>query len=200
MKTWDAFYKFCQQDLPGCTSFAAANELRNAAQEFFERTKVWRVDLDPVTTNASEDTYEFDIDECQLLVKVMSAKLDDQDLVLLQPGDEITMSGTASILVLDQTQFVLMTQPGARQKVYVKAIMKPSHTATGIDDRIFDQYAEAIGHGAKARLMNKPGKTYSSPALAAQEREMFESAIAKTLMQAAKGYSSAPLRTRASFI
>ena len=200
MKLWASFYSYYLQDLPGCTSFAAVNELRRAAQEFCERTKVFRVDLDPTTTNASEDTYEFEIDEEQMLVKVMSAKLDTQDLKLLLPGDEITMSGTAAMLVLDQTQFTLMTQPAARQKVYVKAVMKPSNSSTGVEDFIFDQYAEAIAHGAKSRLMNKAGKTYTNPALAQQEKQEFEAAISKTLMRAAKAYSSAPLRTRASFI
>lgn len=198
MKLWTDFYDNYLRDLRGCTSFAAANELRRATQEFCDRTKVWRVSLDATTTNAKEDTYDFEIEEEMLLVKVMSAKLDEQDLKILLPDDDIRTGG--ALLVLDHTQFLLTTQPAARQKVYIKAIMKPSELATGVEDYIYDQYAEKIAYGAKARLQSLADRPYSHPALAQENQERFETAIANVIMRTAKANSSAPLRTKANFM
>lgn len=197
MKTWADFYTFYLADLPGCTSFAAANELRRAAQEFCGRTRVWRVDLDPTITNAKEDTYEFELEDDWLLCKVLAAKLDDADLNILTPSDDLR--GATGILPLDQTQFTLFPQPGAKQRVYITAALKPSNEADGVEDYVFDHYAEKIAYGAKARLMMRPNKPYSDPAMAERFEEKFEQAIADATWNAAKAYSQAPLRTRAKF-
>ena len=73
--------------------------------------------------------------------------------------------------------------------------LKPSASAAGIDERLFNEYREAIIHGALARLMLSPRKPYTHTQLAQYHQQQFliETAIAGT--RAARSFTRAPLRT-----
>lgn len=197
MKTWLDFYDYYLTDLPGCTYFAAANAIRQAAQEFCARSHAWRVTMDPTITIAGISSYEFDIDRTQEIVKVLSAKLGGQDFpVLLYEVDE----SDRGILVLNQREFAVQPTPDADLELVLKVIMKPSNTALGVEDFLYAAYAESIAYGAKYRLMEAFDKPYSNPRGAIANKQRFDDAIGSARVKAAKSYSSAPLRTRASFL
>jgi hypothetical protein len=199
MKDWLSFHDYYLADIPGCTYFAAANQIRMAAQEFCKRSKAWRATLDPVKTVA-KDNYIYDFDRTREIevVKLLSATLDGHPLDPLLPDqDDGRQRG---ILALNGREFVLFPTPAAGLNVVAKAILAPSNTATGIDDKLYAEYAEAIAFGAKYRLFNTENKPYSNPQAAANNFDLFETAIGRATIRAAKAYSSAPLRTSASFL
>lgn len=196
MKTWADFYDFCHADVPGVSTFAAERELRRAAQEFFEKTKCWKADLDPVYLFPGIESYDVDVPKGATVVKIEQATdAGGHHLNLLTPGQ-----GGTGIAFQTQLQFLAIPVPTARSIVKLRAVLMPNHAATGIEDALFDQYAEIIGRGAKARLYLQPQKTYTNPELAAVEKEEFTLAIAREKVAAAKGFSGAPLRTKPQYL
>lgn len=196
MKTWADFYDFCHADVPGVSTFAAERELRRAAQEFFEKTKCWKADLYPVYLFPSIDVYDLEVPKGSTIVKVLQATdAGGNHVNLLTQGQ-----GGAGIAFQTQLQFRAVPMPSGRSIVKLRAVLMPNHAAQGIEDALFEQYAEVIARGAKARLYLQPQKTYTNPELAAVEKEEFTLAIARERVAAAKGFSGAPLRTKPQFL
>jgi hypothetical protein len=196
MKTWIDWYDFYLRDLPGLTSFAAANELRKAAQEFCRRTGVWRKTMDTMTLTAT-DIHDFELSSTEKVVKITSAKLNGQTLDPLtreQLDDQ-----NRGITAISATQFQLYPEPASGDTLDLKVTLTPSNTALGVEDFIYDDYAEAIAYGAKARLMRRKDTDYYDPAEAEVNEARFERAISQAHFDAAKGKTRAPLRTRGSF-
>lgn len=195
MKTWADFYQFCGADVPGVSIFAAERELRRATQEFCERTKAWKEDLDPAHIFPNVDLYDVEVPKGATIIKITEIRQDGHAIHLMTPD-----SGYSSgIEFISPVQFRVVPMPVSRSRLTMKAVLQPDHGAPGVADLIYNQYAELIGAGAKARLYLQPEKPYTNPALAAVEREKFEQGIARVKLDAAKGYSGAPLRTRAFY-
>ncbi len=195
MKTWADFYNFCHADVPGVSTFAAERELRRAAQEFFEKTKVWKVDLDPVYLFSNVEEYDVAIPAGVTIIKIATARDANgycTDLLSTGPG-------VAGITFINQNTFRVWPAVTGDRQIHMQAVVMPSHSSLGIDDALFEQYAEVIARGAKARLYLHPQKPYTNPELASICREEFAMAIAREKIAAAKGFSGAPLRTRPQF-
>ena len=195
MKTWADFYQFCGADVPGVSIFAAERELRRAAQEFCERTKAWKEDLDPAYIFPNVELYDVETPKGATILKIAEIKQDGHNIHLMTP-DSGYRSGVEFISPM---QFRMVPMPVSRSILRMRAVLQPDHDAPGVADLIYNQYAELIGAGAKARLYLQPEKPYTNPALAAVEKEKFEQGIARVKLDAAKGYSGAPLRTRAFY-
>lgn len=198
MKTWSDFHAYYLNDLADCTFFAAENEIRQAAREFCEKSRAWRVRLDPITTVAGVPRYDFDRTNEMELVQLLRATLNGNTPLDLLPND--VGDTVRGVLALSPREFELRPLPRGGDVLQLTAAMQPSNTAKGLDDVLFSMFADAISLGAKARLLDKDGKPYSNPAKAAQYRERFEAKIADAMVKAAKSFSSAALRTRASFM
>lgn len=191
------FYDYYLADINGCTYYAAENELRKAAQEFCQRTKASVVRMSPILLFAGIDTYEFDVEKQHVLVRLEEAKLDGKQLDILL-RDSLSTGG--SIRPLSDTSFQLTPFPSDGQRLEIRAIVKPSNKATGLDDELYAQYAEAISYGAKARLYLQPDKPYTNPNLAMTHKAMFDEAIGIASQRVAKSYSRAPLRTAGHYL
>jgi hypothetical protein len=196
MKTWADFYDFCHADVPGVSTFAAERELRRAAQEFFEKTKCWKAELAPVYLFPKVELYDLEVPKGATIVKILEAKDDaGNDVNLLTQGD-----GRAGLLFVSQLQFEAVPIPTSRMIVKMRAVLMPDHAAAGIEDGLFNQYAEVIARGAKARLYAQPQKTYTDDGRAESLQRQFELAIAREKVAAAKGFSNAALRTKPQFL
>jgi hypothetical protein len=198
MKLWPDFYDQYLGDVPGCTYFMAENELRQAAREFCERSQAWRARMEPITTVAGRRLYSFDYNSRYDVCKVIGASLDGQYIHIMLPGDEI-QAGASGLLALNQRDFELYPTPAGGLTLQISAILKPSMTAQGLDDALYAEYAPAIAQGAKARLFIQANQQYTNPGAAAACRETFDQQVGRATIRAAKAYSRAPLRTRASF-
>lgn len=198
MKLWADFYSYYLNDVPECTYVTAENALRMAAQEFCDRSKVWLVILDPITTANGIQVYDFDLDRAQEISKVMEVKRAGQVVpVLLADSMKTQRNG---LIALNQREFFVQPAPGAGEQIVIKAFLKPSNIATGVEDFIYAEHARTIAAGAKAELFSMTNQPFSNPQAAAYERSKFDSMVADATIKAAKAYSSAPLRTRASFM
>lgn len=196
MKTWDDFYGLVHADVPGVLGLAAARALRQAAHEFCEKTKVWRLELDPVYLFPKVDLYDVDVPKGVTIVKIENGTYADGTPADLRAAG---YQGTG-LHFLSQLQFRAVPMPTARAIVRFMAIVVPSTDSAGISDELFNQYGEIIAKGAKARLYAQPQKTYTDAALADLLRAEFELEIAREKISAAKAFSDAPLRVKAQFL
>ena len=75
-----------------------------------------------------------------------------------------------------------------KQSLTLRVALKPTRSATTIDDFIFEEYAETIGHGAITRLALSPGKPYTNPQLAAARNGLYNAGLNVARDRAQKGY------------
>lgn len=198
MKSWVDLYDYALADIPDCSHFMAANALRRAAQEFCARTKAWRVNLGAKRLVAGISAYDFDVEPTQEVCELISATLDGQPIDPLTP--EQSGSGARGVLLLSEREYSVEPTPAGSAILRMRVALRPSNTATGIEDFLFAAYAKDIGKGAKAELFGMTNQPFSNPGAAQAERGEFDAAIARTALRVAKGFSGAPLRTRPSFL
>lgn len=202
MKTWDYFLRDVLPDVPGCPEPVAEHALLRAAQAFCERTKVWKLWLDPIQTVAGIMDYEIELEQRTELVQLVQATLDGRELDLrpyeILPADwRDNQAGLGPLVATpDRKNIVLLPAPTTEVFLRVEAILRPSNAAEGVEDFLFDLYVEPIALGAKARLMQQPGKPYSNPTEAAACESRFNSAMATLSVKKWRGFSSAMPRSR----
>ncbi len=205
MANWSAFFPDLLPHVIGCTDPLAAQEVRRAATEFFRRTRAWVEWLDPVTTANGVREYDLDLPNQSDVVRVERATLDGQPFTvgsfresesntarLPQTGNGLTS--------LDRKTFILDREPAAGRLVEIRVSLMPSKNATGIADRLYDQYADDILFGAKHRLMTLATTPFFNPQLAAQAKAAFDAAIATRNVDAWRGHTGNTPRARPKWI
>jgi len=70
----------------------------------------------------------------------------------------------------------------------LRVALKPTRSATTIDDLIYEEYAETIGHGAITRLALSPNKPYSNAQLAAARNALYTAGLNVARQRAQDGY------------
>lgn len=203
MKTWDAFYPYVLPDVIGASDPQVSQALVLAAREFCDRTLVWQVDADPITTTPGVSEYDFDTSNNQEVIKFVSATLNGRDLPVIAEGDlpsnwRSNLSNQRECaFTLDRSIFTIVPTPAAAYDMTTKMVVRPSIKAAGVEDRIFNQYAAQIAFGAKAMLMMANSQPFSNPALAGVNRALFEDAIHRAALTNQRGYSGRRRRVSA---
>lgn len=205
MKTWDKFFLDVMPDVPGCPEPIAEHAIKRAAQEFFESTRVWRVWMDDITTALNNSEYDIGLPRNSELVRIERATLAGREIELATadclPADWKTNSSSlpASIHTVDRKTVTLLPAPKAISVMLIEVTLKPGSSAAGIDDFLFDQYAETIAIGAKARLMKQPGKPYTNLNDAMLLAAEFKQAMATIGVVEMRGSSSHRARSSGRF-
>lgn len=184
------------------------HEIRQAAIGFCERTWVWK-ERDTVSIRGGTGEYDIPTPPGGSLVMVESVRVGGERLKPATPDDLNrlwrdweTVSGQPTVYTqFSDTIITLAPKPDydLAAGLSIRASYKPTRSAEKVPDILFDNYADAIGHGAVARVLETRGNPYGDPRLAVYHAQQFESAINQALMQAARGFTRAPLRTRAYF-
>lgn len=193
-------------DVPGCPDPLITNALRRSAEEFYARSLIKRVELDAVTTVSATAEYALTLPTGYVLAKALHVWLDDLEITPIGMDDRDGICSTWRdetdepdyFYLPDPEHIGLFKTPDGAYTVVVEAALQPSYTATDIDDWVYQQFREGLAHGAKARLMEQPGKSWSSEA-AVYHNDMFEQAIDKAMDKANRGFARSPKRTRAVF-
>jgi hypothetical protein len=196
MASWIDLYESYLTDVPGCTYKMATLALRTAAQAFCEKTRAWRVTLDPVITRANQTDYEFDLSSEQEIVRVLSAKLDGKDFPVVLDGRQVDRG----LIVHDPFTFSIFPAPPAGQRLDIHVALEPSNTASTLDDLVVRKHITTIIAGAKSELLGKKNQPYSDPVGAIEQRSLFDAGVDHVIGQLATKFSSGQNRVRASFM
>lgn len=183
MALWSAAYSELRPDVPGCAEPSMDQALRQAATEFFRRTRAWRVWLTPIEILAAERSYTIPRPTGALVVRLEQATVDGQPtgIHLFNAFDadpalapDLVSAGVASP---DRVTVTTLTQLAVGADLQLQASLTCSRAATSIPDELMEQHIDALVAGARGRLMKKAGKAYTNLELAAAALAEFEAAI-----------------------
>lgn len=200
MALWSAWFPDLLPHLPGCPNAVVQHELKRAAQEFFEKTRAWRVLLAPVAVAAGTD--ELDLvptDTEQSLVRVEEAWYDNRkidpltaDEASAEFGDDwMSHTGAPSAYVQEfpgTLRLYPIPDTDALTGLKFRVSVKPSESCTGLPDALADKFRDALADGAKGRLMLYPGKDWTNLDLGAAMKGQFESAKSAGNLQANRSF------------
>ena len=201
MKLWSDFYNETVPDLPGCPLVMLSHAIRNAAILFCEQSRAWRYAHPDIAVMADQDEYPYDPPAETSVHEVCYAEFNDQEISWQtnEPRENVWnwrhQTGTPMYILGGPTTFSLIPKPNLEGTLKLVVVLKPSYNATGIDDDIFNEYHEAIAHGAKARLMLSPRKPYTNAELSAYHMQQFTILAGAASVRVARNYSRAPLQT-----
>ncbi len=202
MTPWSAFFDLLATEVPGCPQEAQTNALRQSAITFCECSMVWEYDHPDVPIVNGTARYLFDPPDDAVVHLVTHAEFNERELEVNVMEHDIRIwnwrnkTGFPEYVLGGPLAFTLAPKPDIDGTLTLDVILKPSHIATGIEDFIFNEYAEPIVHGAKARLMRSPKKPYTDMGLSTYYESMFRIETARAGLRASRDHSRAPVETR----
>jgi hypothetical protein len=204
VRTWDTFFPDVLPEVLGCPEPSVERALLRAAQELCRKTRCWRADLDPITTNGVAE-FELFFPTGAAAHQFVGATFNGQDIGLevvdeTSTGDRRNgTGGSTRLLTWDKRNVTMMPPPAAGGILVVTAILVPSETATGIADAIADDYRDEIATGALSRLLATNKAEWANPVLAREKAEQFKDACARIQTQVWKAHTNRRPRARAQF-
>lgn len=211
MTSYDDFLPYVLTDVPGCPEIAAVLAVRNTVIDFCEKSLVVQADLDPVSLVAGQADYDLEPPVNRLVTKVM--KLFYKNSELHPFGQDFVPSATyfnpsaidgdadsepRGWSQKDTTTFTVWPAPKTAQAnaITIRAALKPTRASTSCDDVVFEDYAEYIAAGAKARLMLQPNKAYTNPGLVVTQNQLYMQGVNMARQRASRGHTRANLRVK----
>jgi hypothetical protein len=169
-------------ELPGCSGPLAEQYIRTAVITLCRRTKVWKVDADPVSIVAGTATYDLDADIGTAIIEIQTMRLDGADL---EPADDayvLDIGDPTAYMQRTPETFTLLPSPTRDGVVTMTLSVAPSRASSSFPSWIAERYYDAIVAEAKATLMLMPGTTWYSPQQGTYYRSIFdqEAAVAKS--------------------
>lgn len=177
--------------VPMCPSVVALHELLRSAQDFFERSRVWKAMTGPVAVTAGQALVDVICPDPNTdPARIEAAWLDGRRI---HPQTVEALNDVAGPLWTSQvgatSHYVQMTpyqvqlyplpSVAAAQGVIFNVAVMPGETSTTLPDDVADRYRDQIIAGAKARLMLRPGKPWSNPNMGAALMQQFDADVAR---------------------
>jgi len=206
MKYWDDFLSEVLPYVENCPIPIAKNYIKNAAIELCQRATLWRQELDRINITANIHTYELctELNTDETISSIdyayitedsgetnLTVTTEDAMKISTKVWRTLTATKPESIMMLNTENCRLYPIPEVdiTNSLVVGLIMKPSRDAAGVPDWIFEQWAETIAHGAKARLMGMKGRDWYAPSEATDEQADFDLGVKDATIRANKGHS-----------
>lgn len=185
MKTWDRFLKDVRPWAPGTPAPVAEHAVLRAAQDFFEMTRAWVMELDAITTEEGVLSYDIELPKNTEIVRIESATVGTEGIPVWRSGPN---RHRRYVSTRDRSTVQFSQPPAAGAELVLTCSVRPGESAIGIEDHLFAAYARDIAKGAVAEVLNDAGR-----------RLMFEDRCSTIAYQVWKGSSSATPRARANF-
>lgn len=192
----DALHPFIAPHVRACPDPVIDHCIRQAAREFCQRTRVWRVtDTFPVTGGAEEI---ISVPAGAALVEIEDAWFND---IQLSPGRFALGAAEGEPAMFTQVlPNTLMVRPPGAGMLRLSLFVMPSLDAGQLPDFLVSIYAQPIASGALYRLLMIPGENWSNPPLGMAHRAEFDRAMDRNFAAHMKGQQRAPVRTKYRFI
>lgn len=206
------FYPYVLIDVPGCPEVVVDTALRSALIEFCEKSLVVQRDLDPVTVVAGTSDYDLEPPTFQLVSKILKLWYKSTELSPMAPDNiknaevynrlftdaDTGRSDPRFFLQKDTTTFSIYPVPKntVANAITIRAALKPSRSASTVEDVLFQDYAETIAQGAKYRLLSMPGKPWMNGPASAAALSMFTAGVNVARQRASRGGTRADLRVQ----
>lgn len=186
MAALSSFLPLIAPFVPGAPDVAMENAALQGAIEFCERTLTLQRKLAAVDTVIDQANYTL-VQSGEVVHKLLAVKLNGKPLRLptqttLDGEDDATMSVIAPTDALLVAPMTLQLDPPpsvADLEIVVRAAMRPSQTATAVDDGLFERHARSIADFACYWLMVQPETTHYNKGGAEVRFNAFEAAVGR---------------------
>lgn len=181
-----------QDDIPDAYNALVDRHVLDTCIEFCADTRIWHLRMTPMSTIANVAQYKLRVPADTKLASVielryLGKKLDpkiDSDLDASTPNWETKTGTPQQYTMIDQNTARLI---GIPTEAVVNALtaslaIKPARDATTVGEVLWENWADAITHGAKARIFSMKTEAWHSPALANMHNGLYEQ-----MKNAAKG-------------
>lgn len=204
MTDLDVFLPSIMPKVPGCPEPSAFFAIIKAAQEFCERTRVWR----------DNDTFQVTETSCNVVCapdgadvfEIENALLDGKKLEPVSLGDlnrdhpdwrEKSQGGRWITQIERDTVLVVPKTAGT---LALSITLRPSDDAEQLPDFMAKHYRQVIADGALAEILMLPNQSFTDPARAQFYAARFEAKLSALFNRSIKGQQRAPTRSRAQFM
>lgn len=203
MAAYEDFFPNILPEVPGCAEVLAENAVRNAVIEFCEKSLILTRDHDPVSLKAGIVDYDLEPPTGYIVVKVMKAWLENNELTPLAPdfvreaavynrlfsSYQSNSDTPRAFLQKDERTVSVWGVPDKDYKngLTMRVALKPTRAATSVEDVLLEDYAETIASGALYRLMMSAGKPYTNNEMAAVHKGLFQQGINMARQRATHG-------------
>lgn len=193
MKNHSDFLDYVMPHVPGCTVNMALHEIKSTIIDFCEKSLILQETLDPVTVIENISDYDFEPSKNRIVVKILKGWYKNRRLEPMgtdEIGDPSVYSSVISdveatkgdpkiVTQKDPRTYTLYPYPNATvaNAVTLRVACKPTRDVETIDDFIYEDYAETIGHGTIARLAISPDKPYYSEKLAVAREALYRAGL-----------------------
>lgn len=173
---WEDFFPLVLPYVTGCPEPTVEAHLRQAAIAFCAQTMAWKASLPPLSGNGTATSFTMvpptDGRVHRLLRVVLNTPgIEPMSIELLSPDDgAYRMLDEGSLRPIaftpDGTSLTVWPAQPTGTSIVATAVVKPSQTAAGVPDALFEDYAQDIADGALATLLAMPGKSWTDLATA----------------------------------
>lgn len=206
MKDLDTLLPRLLARVPNASQPAALQALREAAQTFCRRTRLWR-ETDQFTSSANPDEALMAAPYGAEIVAIELARFADQPLEAVSLSwldgnvhQWRSLTGSVPNYVTQTAPDTVRLVPAAAGELTLHLWLAPSDRATQLPSWLIDQHGRVLIDGALADLLAMPGKDYTNGDLANYHQGRFERALDSLHSHSIRGQQRAPLRTRAQFL
>lgn len=200
MAEFDDFLPDVLPHAPACPAPVAEKALRDAATEFCERTRCWRLvetipvemsDVDIAVTPLNAILHEIED------VWFDGARLDAVSFDEFEPGDDTDGLPKSYFQVAPGSIRIL---PRAAGSLKVAMFLKPARASVDLPDFLLDQHCERIAYGALSRILVLPDLPFSNPQRAVYFAGLWREALDRKFDLNRRGQQRAPTRTTPRFM
>jgi hypothetical protein len=165
--------------------------LASTAADFFARTYLWRDQIDAIYIAPNQVDYDLDTDtglvENVISVVYNEAPLTRTDLRLIGAERLAEVGEPREYWIQADNSIRIFPVPEARTTLKVYAVLKPNRSGTGVEDWIYETWADSIVSGAISQLAMTPGKEWTDAALAGMHKSLYERAITNARIRDFRG-------------
>lgn len=197
--SYDEFLPYVLQYVPGASEMVASEAIKNACIEFCEKTFFWQYTIPAMDIVKDQANYTMQTPQGTKAVGPIQVYYDTSLLIPKGPdelasiyrmGDWQTIKGRPQYVtrvIKPEVQLVPIPYEDDPATLFIKTALAPTRDSTEIDSEIYEQWAESIAWGARARLLAQTRQDYSDKNGALDAAKMFKYEINRARMQVTKG-------------
>lgn len=200
MIPFEDFLPETQIELPGCPELLIINALRDTARDFCRASRIWQEWLDADTVIANVPDMELELSDQFEKVAITRAEFNGYPIDVIPESiiDRVSnwkaATGTQVNAVIELAGKNYRVYPNLSENapaaLAFRVALMPSKIADEVGDIVFNEYAEVIGAGAKAKLQMMPNKEWSAPQHAAINNTEYKRGRQRARNKAYKQYSN----------
>jgi hypothetical protein len=216
LKAYTTLLDDLMPELPGAETALVLHHIKRTCNDFYERSLYSQEVLVPMSVVAGTATYNIvSADpsnfECG---KVLDVKLVDSTNSIaplkLSPRtpaqlntempDWESQTGTPKFYTqraIDQITLAYVPADSYASSLYVTMAKLPLYAGGGIDDFVYEKFAEALAAGVKGRLMRMSKKPWTDKVQAREYMAEFDREVAAAAVIVGKAYGRGKMRSRA---